>query len=298
MKILKILGGFFAILLVAMLLSFNFFMADLRTNEIKSGAQSDDKIRLAQDILNEAISKQGLDNIDRFSSYEITGRDQWKGMTGKMGNPWKWNNDKMAMRFTVGDFDGQVEVLEGDHKGLIAGMQSWNYYEKKDNKYDISVETNSGITFTLAAFHYFFELGNRLVDAPVLRYAGKDQFNGQEMHKIFASWGNKATKDYDQYILWIGKDSKLIEATTFTTRDNPKPAPLFLYGSLKFDDYRIVDGIMIPFKQTAQIMNPKTDENDYIHQLTIETFEWDKMEADELRPLKGLNKIGDDKPMK
>lgn len=274
-----------------------FLLADLRTPDIKNNSQSEEQIQLAHKLLNDAIKKQGLDQINQFSTYEIVGIDNWKGTMGRMATPWEWNQDKMAFRFSVGDFDGQAEVLEGKKKGFMAGIQSWDYYEKVDGKYQTNVEDHKGKIFTLAAYHYFMELGNRLADAPFIRYAGKDQLQGKAMEKIFVSWGNAVTKDYDHYLLWIGEASGLIEATTFSTRDNPKPAPAFLYGSMRFDDFRNVNGILIPFKQTAQMMNPKDNINDFIHQLTIEKFRWDNFAISEIRPFSEVKPVGDDKPV-
>lgn len=291
----KILWFFAAIFMLFLLASF-FLQADLRTTDVKNNTQSQEKIQLAKTLLNSALKKQGMDKLNQFSTYEVIGSDYWKGMMGEMGNPWAWNKDEMVMRFSVGDFDGQVEVLEGDKKGFVAGIQSWNYYEKSGGQFKSNAEKNTGIIFTLAAFHYFFELGDRLAKAPFIRYAGKGKLKGKEMDKIFVSWGNEVTQSYDHYLLWIGKESGLIEATTFTTRDNPKPVPAFLYGSLRFDDYRNIDGILIPFKQTAQMMNPKDDIEDYIHQLMISKFTWDVFDSSKLSPLEGLQLFGDDKP--
>lgn len=81
-------------------------------------------------------------------------------------------------------------------------------------------------------------------------------------------------------------------------RDSPMPAPAFMYGSLRFDDYREVGGILIPFKQMAQLMNPKDDINDFIHQLIIQKFEWDNFNVSEIRPFSNITTIGDDKPRK
>lgn len=291
-KILKII---IPISLISFILISIFWKADLRTTEIKNNSQPIDKVNYAKQLLNEAIIKQGLDKINKFSTYEIVCKDNWKGMMGKMGNPWNWNNYQMHMLFTIGDFDGQVKMREGIDKEFVAGIQSWDYYEKENNAYNTEVDNNKGIMFTLAAYHYFAELGNRLKNAPFIRYAGQDKLNGKTMEKVFVSWGNNKTSDYDHYILWIGKESKLIEATTFTTRDNPMPAPAFLYGSLRFDDFRKVNGIMIPFLQTAQLMNPKDDLNNFIHQLTIQSFEWDSFNPNAIRPFTDLQQIGDAK---
>lgn len=295
-KSMKIISSTVLLVLTLFVLASIFCLADLRTADIKNNSQSDDQVQFAQNLLKEAIEKQGLDKINQFSSYQLIGTDDWKGFMGKKATPWDWNKDKIAFRFSVSDFDGQVEVLEGDKKGFVAGIQSWDYYEKQSGSYQTNVEDHGGKIFALAAYHYFIELGNRLAKAPFIRYAGKDQLKGQIMEKVFVSWGNDNTKDYDHYLVWIGQESGLIEATTFTTRDNPKPAPAFMYGSMRFDDFRTVDGILVPFLQTAQIMNPKDDLNDYIHQLKIEEFAWDHFPVSEIRPFSEISPLGDDKP--
>lgn len=294
-KLRKVFIGFL-FLILAIILASIFIVADLRTTEIKENTQSEDKVLYAKNILQKAIEQQGFIRSNSFQTYEIIGRDHWKGAMGSFGNPWSWNNDQMVLRYSLGDFDGQVEVLEGDQKGFIAGIQSWNYYEKKNNELSSKVVENKGVIFILAAFHYFFELGPRLSQAPFIRYAGKGKLKGQGMEKVFVSWGNKVTKDYDQYLLWIGEESKLIEAVTFTTRDNFKPAPAFMYGSLRFDDFREVNGVKIPFLQTAYIGEPKESTKDYIHQLVIDQFSWDQFPVSDIRPFEGLESMGDDKP--
>lgn len=296
-RFIKILLSIFAIFFLVILVSF-FILADLRTDEIKNGIQSEADKALAKNLLEEANRKQGLDKINAFKTYEVIGSDYWKGFMGEQGLPWAWNKDKMAMRFSVGDFDGQVEALEGDKKGYISGIQSWDYYKKVDGKFDPNVKDNAGEIFTLAAFHYFFEFAPRLLAAPFIRYAGKDQLDGQEIEKVFVSWGNEKTKEYDQYILWIGKESGLIEASSFTVRDSAQPAPGFVYGCIRFDDFREVQGVLIPFTQTAQLFDPKGTTEDYMHQLTIESFEWDAFPVSDIRPFANVKAIGDDKPTK
>jgi len=161
--------------------------ADLRTSEIKNNSQSKEKIEFAKKILNGAIKAQGLDKINQFSTYTVTCKDNWKGMMGKMGNPWSWNNQSMRMLFTVGDFDGQVKMQAGNSEEIIAGIQSWDYYEKKDNSFNTDVADDKGIMFTLAAYHYFLELGNRLANAPIVYYAGPGKLKGKAMEKVFVT---------------------------------------------------------------------------------------------------------------
>lgn len=294
-KVLKITFGLIGIALTIFILISIFFLADLRTSDIKNDTQSEEQIQFAKNLLNEVIKKQGMDKINQFTTYEIVATDDWKGFMGKMVTSWDWNNDEMSMRFSVGDFDGQVEVLQGEKKGFIAGIQSWDYYEKVGDTYQSNVEDDGGKVFNLSAYHFLFELANRLSNAPFIRYAGEGELNGKPMEKVFVSWGNSATKQYDQYILWIGKTSGLIEAATFTIRDNPSPLPAFIYGTMHFDDYRNINGIMIPFKKTVQMMNPKNNMNNYLHQLTVQKFEWDNFPISDIRPFSDIEPVGDDK---
>ena len=296
-KSVKIISVIIGILFVGFVLLSIFNLADLRPKELKQDDQSEEQIQFAKSLIQNAISAQGLDKASQFSTYEIIGTDHWKGMMGKMGNPWDWNNDLMALRYTVGDFDGQVEVLEGDKKGFVAGIQSWEYYEKKDDQLYRSIKEDKGKIFILAALHYFFELGNRLANAPTILYAGQDILRGQEMDKVYVSWGPDVTKKYDQYVLWIGKESGLIEATEFTTRDNFMPAPAFMYGCLQFEDFKTIDGVQIPFKQTAQIGRPKESTSNYVHQVIVQKFEWDVIPISDIRPFAAIAPLGDEKPV-
>lgn len=294
---MKPTNAFFFILLAALTLN-SCKMADLRTENIKDSSQSEAHIQFAKDLLNETVKKHGFDKIDQFSTYEAIVNDHWKGLLGKAGNPWDWHkDDDFALRFRVGDFDGQVEVLEGEEKGFLAGIQSWDYYEKKDTKYETNVKDDDHKIFNFAAVHYFFELPYRLSSkASFIRYAGEDEIRGVAVDKIFISWSNEATAKYDHYVLWVSRESGLIEAVQFTTRE--APAPKFLKSVIQFEDYKQVDGVFIPFKQTVQMMKPNDNTDKYIHQITIKEFSWDSFPISDIRPFTGVKEAGDDKPYK
>lgn len=271
-------------------------IADLRTADIKKGTYSEKNVELARELLDKVVKVHGFENINQYTTYEAIATDHYKGMMGKIGNPWGVNKDKIAFRFNVGSFDSRMEVLEGKKKGFIAGLQSWDYYEKEHGIIKTNVKDDKAKIFNLAAFQYFFELGNRISKAPFLTYIGKDELDGKPVQKVFASWGTEQTKDYDHYILWIGIESGLIEAATFTVRESPLIGSSILTGSMRFEDFRDKGGILIPHVQRATMGKPKDNPKKYLHQLVVEKFEWDNFEAAELRPLKGLTVVGDDKP--
>lgn len=270
-------------------------IADLRTKDIKNGTQTQNEITKGRDLLNETILAQGMTNLDRFSTYEVTLTDSWKGVMGKMGNPWDWNKDQMKLRYSLGDFDGQVEVVAGEEKGFLAGIQSWNYYEKVDGELKTIEKEDRDKVFTLAAYHYFFELSIRLIDAPFIRYAGDGMIGDTKVEKVFVSWSNSRTRTHDQFLLFINKSTKLIDAVQFTTRDSSLPGSNYITGSLKFEDYKNIQGVLIPFKQSGQIGEPKSSSK-FLHQVVIQEFHWDSFPVSDLRPFSNIESIGDSKP--
>lgn len=272
-------------------------MADLRTTAIKDNTQTAEQILFAKELLAKTVKKHGFDKINQFATYELIGSDHWKGLLGTMGNPWDWNKDEIALRFSVGDFDGQLEVLAGEKSGFVAGIQSWDYYEKVNGDYKTDVADDERKIFNLAAIHYFFELPYRLSSkASFVRYAGEDKIRGKQVDKIFISWENAAVKDYDHYVLWISKESGLIEAVQFTTRE--APAPKFLKSVIQFEDYRNIDGVFIPFKQSVQMGDPEDNTSKFIHQITINKFDWDSFPISDIRPFSEVEAVGDAKPYK
>lgn len=261
-------------------------LSDLRTQEIIDNKASNSKaIKLLQNL----VARQGFANIDSNSTYEVTVKDHWKGFMGKMANGWDWNDDAFKMFFTTQNFNGQVEVVEGNKKGFIAGLQNWNYYEKRDNHFDNKIKVNKGVSFMLAAFHYFFEIGPRMLEAPFIRYMGKDLLFNEPVDKVFVSWGNEKTKDYDQYILWINQLTGLVDAVTYTVREKYMMSPNNIVATIRFTDYKNIDEVFIPFTQTIQMNQPHKDLEKYIHRLSIQEFKWNSFKASKLSPFENLD---------
>ena len=271
--------------------------ADLRTRSIKDDAQSAAQVQTARQRLAAAVEGQGMhDAAERFDTYVVTASDHWRGMLGNMGKVWNWGEDEMKLRYTLGDFDGQVEVTSGPKRGFKAGLQSFDYYEYPGGRYDTDVKDDRRIVFALNAYHYFFELGPRMLNAPVIRDYPDEELAGTPMHRVFVSWGTDKTRDYDQYVVWIGKASGLIEAVTHTVRDNYLPGAQPMYTTTEFDEFREVDGVKIPFKQTVTLFGPDGKEKGYVHRLMVKDFEWDAFAPEDIRPNRSLPVMGDEKP--
>ena len=134
------------------------------------------------------------------------------------------------------------------------------------------------------------------MNAPIVYYAGEETFKDKSYQLVFVSWEKvEPHKEHDQYLLYINPESKMIEMAEYTVRENYLPASGFLHGSIIFDDFRTVEGISIPFKQSIFINSPKEKEKKYIHQFKLDSFKFDQFDTKMLYPNKNLEKLGDEK---
>ncbi len=270
-------------------------LADLRTAYVLDHGVTIESELKGKAVLNEAINVHGADQFANHSVYQLQGTDVWQGLMGKMGKVWPDNETDILLKYEIGSFNSQVKFESGSRKGEIAGLQSWNYYEKKSEEELEFIEDNKRIVFALSAYQYFTEILNRLNNAPIISYGGAETFDGIEYDLVMASWKTiEPDKEYDQYVLWINKDSHILEFVQYTIRDGYLPGSKMISGTIHYSDYRNINGILIPFTQTIYTFGLNTSEN-YLHRLTINTFEFDSFDVSELKPDSAINDIGDSK---
>lgn len=249
-------------------------------------------------LLESAWKAQGFDNLEKYKTFQFTFTDNWQGMMGGMGKLWPQKKTRINQKGSFKSFDSQIEFLDGNTKGLVAGIQSWKYYEMEGGVANFNIKENERYIFGMTAFHYFTELIDRLKDAEFIRYAGEKKFNGKEYSLVYATWKSlKKNKEVDQYVLYLNKETKMLDYVTFTVRDNylKMPGASMFYGSMQFSDYREIDGFKFPFLQTVYLNKPKKNEKKFMHQLKVESFEFDSFEESDLYPDKSLKKLGDEK---
>ncbi len=287
-----------AIVLLSALFFSSCKIADIRTPLLLENGVTEDNAQKGKALLQQAWQAQGFDKIQAVSTYEITARDHWPGLLGKMGNLWPDNDQSMRLRYAKGTFDGQVMFLEGKGKDEIAGQQAWNYYVKLPGQDLIfQPEQDARISFGLAAFQYFFELADRLRNVPTLSYAGEKQLEGNTYDLVFATWNSvEPTEEYDQYLLYLNQENHLLEFATYTVRDNYLPGAANLYATIRFSDFREINGFKVPFHQEVYLNGPG-ERGDYTHRLQVESFQFDSFDKQELYPRPEIGSAGDAKPL-
>ncbi len=291
MKDLKLI----ALLLIAFSFSSGCKIADLQTEVVKSNASEGEKKGRA--LLNQAWHQHGMVMLAQLENYQVIGKDHWRGLAGSLGKMWPTNDELMRWRFIVNSFDSQLTILEGKKTGFTAGLQSWQYYEGKDStQLEFKNKPNRKISFGLAAFHYFFELSDRLKSVPIVRFAGEQSYNGQVYDLVFATWAPITPhKEHDQYLLYISRTTNRLELASYTIRDNYLPGAKSFFGTIVFDDFRKVNGVEVPFIQSIYIGGPPRKKSKYLHRLKVEKFRFNAFEDEALRIDPNLKPQGDQK---
>ena len=266
-------------------------IADLRTSKIAENTieREERAIRL----LDEVIANANLDKLASAKTYSFNATDDWKGIM-TLANPLPKDNKPMEFRYRPNSFDGQFNYTATKNK-VIHGVQSFNYYKIDDNG-TVKHKKKKKITFTVPAIQYFFELPLRLKNAPILKYAGTKEFEGEIYDLVFATWQNiKPHKEHDQYLLYISQNDKKLKYANYTIRANYIPAPKSMYGSVRYEAFKTNnDGIKYPGEIYIQVNKLKKKKRT-AHVLTLDNLRLNDFDIEQLYPLKNVDYIGDSK---
>ena len=74
--------------------------------------------------------------------------------------------------------------------------------------------------FFCKAVRHLIEFPFEMSSANILEYIGKESWNSEEYHLVFASWDDfKPNQNFDQFIIWINKHTGLVDRFDATGRD-------------------------------------------------------------------------------
>lgn len=269
--------------------------ADIRTRLIKKKGITVENSIKGKAILDHAFTAHGFNELEKYSVYSFDAYDKWRGLMGRMGKLWPNKETNLHFNYEIGSFDGQVKFLDGKREGVTAGLQNWNYYEQDSNENPKLVKKDKRISFGIPAIHYFTEMIGRLRAAPIISYAGEEEFKGERYDLVFCTWGKESPHmEADQYVAWINKKTGLLDVTQYTIRDNylKMPGTRMFHGSVEYGDYRSINGIMISHEHTVYLMDPESDKKKNLHQLIISNFEFDGFNIKKIRPFEHITKGG------
>jgi len=261
----------------------------LKTSDLQTAASKENaNIATAQDLMAKMGQAHGMENWTTFDSYTATLTDEFFGFIGKKGNPFQEDKVEIAVSYIPNSYDGQLEILSGEGKNTVWGMQSWKTYEK-NTEGEIEFLENEDAFFWIPTYQYFLEFPLRIQKADAMAYAGKQTINGINCEGVLVSWRKvQPQKDVDQYLIWLDEKTHRIVKIDYTIRDQFK----FLIGILWFSDYREFGGVLLPTRMEGE-SNLKKKGN--LHEIELLDFQINKVKKESLRPDNSLPVMGDDK---
>jgi len=291
MKISKVkvfLIGLPALLGMAMVGMYSMPLADLRNDKLKQGI-TETMIKRGKKLLNSSAEAHGLKEYKKLTTIEFDFKENWNGLMGTMMRPWPENNQKIRMKSLLRTFTSNIEFLEGKGKGEIWGIQAWSTYKKNDKNSKIHFENDGTVEFFLPTAQYFTELPFRVTQADIIAYMGEKTVNNKKYRLVFATWGSvKPNKKFDQYVIYINKESSLIEKMTYTVRDMMG----FMQATVHFDNYKSTQGVTMPSKMTWTMDAPPDVDYDVdtknLHQMIVSQVKYDSFSKTELEVTNGL----------
>ena len=258
----------------------------------------------ATSLLDATIEAQGFAVMAEENVYSFRATDDWRGLLGKMVKLWPDNSTTFEFKHNFNTFDGTGLFLNGQREGDKIGVQSWHYYEESPMGSSPQVidtgDKLNPLEFGMVIYHYFIELPYRLRQAPIRRYYGQRTWKGVTYDLVFATWGEEAAHpEHDQYLLYINPETKLVDYSVYTLRDNTSPFTRHKYGSIAYQGYQNIDGFMAPTKLPVLLDDGvvrKKSLDRYFHQLTVHEFSFGGFPEEELYPLPRVEKQIDTKP--
>jgi hypothetical protein len=267
------------VVLVGLILAFTtFHVADIRPTELKNGQITEGKASKGKEILLRAANKHGKQKWNLNNNLEIIGIDDWFNWMGDVFiNPFPNARQKIKLQMLLGTWTSRLELLDVSRVTEVWGIQSWNTYRSQvGQKPDF--QPDKEIRFFLPTFQWWFEFPFRIISASVISALSESQ--SSKFDRVFVTWGSlEPNRELDQYIIYINKQTGLINRIEYTIRDMGG----FATGATNFIDYQLVDGVMVPFQLEAAVIMPGGFEQ-VMHRVTVESACWNTITPDRLLP--------------
>jgi len=273
---------------------------DLRTQTIKQSTDTKSLEEQGRKLLAEAYQAHGMDDLKKHLGYEVDAQFKFHFPFRTMNmNPFKVGpDDQVRLRYAVNTFDGQMEYLAGRKKGQIYGAQSFvNYKIVPEEEVKFYKRKQERHAWGTTAYHYILEIPMRIQKANIVRYAGKELYNGIEYDKVFATWNQeKPHKNSDHWLIYIHPETKRIDLLKTTIKEYYMPIPGMMYASVLFQGYeKVSNEAILPARLVFQLFNPHEKDTKFVYDIKLSNYQFDSFDMQQLYPNKDLDKLGDAK---
>ena len=245
-------------------------LTDIRPDSIKQGYGKAD-VEKGRALLHKAMARHGgLGPWKAHKTAEVTLTDDWPNfLVRTFFLPWPENKVPIKFQYLLGTNDSRGTFMDGSRKGETWGIQNWVPYTQRPGEAPV-FKKNKTIKFYMPTYQYFFELPFHLPFAGIIIYAGEDELAGQAYDVVFVSWNtDEPQAKVDQYLAYINRKTGLIDYLRYTVRDQFG----FIVGNMQLTDYRDVQGIQVPFRQTV-VADDRPDGKTVLHQVLYKSVDF------------------------
>lgn len=181
---------------------------------------------------------------------------------------WDTLPQRYHMDCKLGTDECRLTLLNGPHTGNVWGHEGGNSYVM-----DQGQEKTTGIDSEVdkALFkNYWFQFPFRIGEAEIVVDLGPKVVGYETYDRVFATWGSlEANRDFDQFVLYINQDTRMVEYLHFTVRD----AFPFMEVNARFTKFREIEGITLPFSQFVRL-GPPWEKGTPMHENHYQSVSW------------------------
>ena len=252
-KYWKIIASVLAITLIAVIWIL-YTPSDLRTPHLKKQISQADYIKGRSLVSQMQEAYGGMDRWMSFKTARYAQTADW--YDDKLGIAgWDTLPQRFQMTSTLGTDNAEFTLLNGENTGQIWGVVDGKSYHRKRSGANEFIE-NKKYQHKLIYKNYWFQFPFRMSEAPIIAYAGERTIKGKVYDLVYATWGSeKPNKQYDQYILYLDPQTKMIEWLNFTVREKLN----YFQATAQFADFADINGIISPFSQYITLGKPGGD---------------------------------------
>lgn len=238
-------------------------IADLRTDLLRNNPIPEDIQEKARDLLNNPPEPSLSPSLWKDNpGLEVFLVDYWNSRLIRFFTPIPERVQAMRVKLSTTKNTIHIKLTDGRQRGRIFGVEEGEPYTY-DSKNGRVFNKDSDIQIYSESLRIYLLLPFQVHSYSKLAYLGDVEIGNQEYYEIFATNGDwEASDAYDQYRLYVQKETGKIDYIMFTYRD----VFSFYKGILHYEDYTLYKGRLFPTKIAIQddFMSEK-----YTHQLQI-----------------------------
>lgn len=232
-------------------------LGDLRTEHARVHGASAEAQARGRELLAESL--EALGGVARWHEVreepvEIVFRHDWyHALLRRFFMPIEFSGQELALRLRPGHLDTRLTFRDGDGAG-----RAWELVDGDTSTVD------DDVAFHLLGYRFFFFMPFLLSEAELITDAGTGELHGETYDLVYVTWGQwEPQREYDQYLVWIDRETRLVDYVQSTVREKFARSIV----SLALSDHRDALGLRMPF--SLRVLEDIDDVGEGMHHIEV-----------------------------